>query len=332
MTSLQDLFWVFQCDFFIRAYLSGICAALLCAVLGVFIVLRRSSLIGEGIAHLSFGGIALGLFLSIYPLYTALLLSLVGTLAIYFLNRRKIVYSETAIGLIFSFGLAFGAVLASLAGGFSVDLFAYLFGSILTVSQNDLILFFALTVAVLAFVLLFYKELVYLTFDEQGARLSGIPVLKFEFAFNVMVALTVVVSIKIVGTLLISALLIAPAASSMQFSGSFRRTLLAAIVLGLFAVVVGLLLSFAVDVASGGAIVMLSMGIFVLSVAFKKYYVSRKASTIAAATCDYPDDDLVPGAREEGANATTTRRCHRALFFAELTPGSPDAFFVYRRF
>jgi len=269
-------------------------------VLGVFIVLRRSSLIGEGIAHLSFGGIALGLFLSIYPLYTALLLSLVGTLAIYFLNRRKIVYSETAIGLIFSFGLAFGAVLASLAGGFNVDLFAYLFGSILTVSQNDLILFFVLTVAVLAFVLLFYKELVYLTFDEQGARLSGIPVLKFEFAFNVMVALTVVVSIKIVGTLLISALLIAPAASSMQFSGSFRRTLLAAIVLGLFAVVVGLLLSFAVDVASGGAIVMLSMGIFVVSVAFKKYYVSRKASTIAAATCDYPDDDLVPGAREEG--------------------------------
>jgi len=300
MTGLQDLFWVFQYDFFIRAYLSGICAALLCAVLGVFIVLRRSSLIGEGIAHLSFGGIALGLFLSIYPLYTALLLSLVGTLAIYFLNRRKIVYSETAIGLIFSFGLAFGAVLASLAGGFNVDLFAYLFGSILTVSQNDLILFFVLTVAVLAFVLLFYKELVYLTFDEQGARLSGIPVLKFEFAFNVMVALTVVVSIKIVGTLLISALLIAPAASSMQFSGSFRRTLLAAIVLGLFAVVVGLLLSFAVDVASGGAIVMLSMGIFVVSVAFKKYYVSRKASTIAAATCDYPDDDLMPGAQEEG--------------------------------
>ncbi len=265
-----DLFWIFQYDFFVRAYLGGVCAAILCSVLGVFIVLRRSSLIGEGIAHLSFGGIALGLFLAIYPLYTALILALIGTFIIYILNSRKIVYSETAIGLMFSFGLAFGAVLASLAGGFNVDLFAYLFGSILTVSSQDLALIAVLTAVVLVFVVVFYRELVYLTFDQQGARLSGIPVLKFEFAFNVLVALTVVVSIKIVGTLLVSALLITPAASAMQFSHSFRRTLLAAIVLGLFSVVLGLLVSFAVDVASGGAIVLISMAVFAVCVIVKR--------------------------------------------------------------
>ncbi len=292
-----DLFWIFQYDFFVRAYMGGVCAALLCSVLGVFIVLRRSSLIGEGIAHLSFGGIALGLFLAIYPLYTALLLALIGTFIIYILNSRKIVYSETAIGLMFSFGLAFGAVLASLAGGFNVDLFAYLFGSILTVSSQDLVLIAVLTAVVMVFVIVFYKELVYLTFDQQGARLSGIPVLKFEFAFNVLVALTVVVSIKIVGTLLVSALLIAPAASAMQFSRSFRRTLLAAIVLGLFSVVLGLLVSFAVDVASGGAIVLISMAVFAVCVVVKRL-IKKSRPASSSSTCDDPDSGTMPDSAE----------------------------------
>lgn len=297
MAGLEGLFWVFQYDFFLRAYLSGIFAALLCSILGVFIVLRRSSLIGEGISHLSFGGIALGLFLAIYPLFTALLLALAGTFIIYFLNKRKIVYSETAIGLIFSFGLALGAVLASLAGGFNVDLFAYLFGSILTVSAQDLIFIAALTVAVLVFVVVFYKELMFLTFDEQGARLSGIPVLKFELAFNILVALTVVVSIKIVGSLLVSALLITPAASAMQFSRSFRSTLLSAMVLGLLAVVLGLIVSFAADVASGGAIVLISLGIFVACVALKKLKRSEQTST-EAPNCEFVDDGLLQGSDE----------------------------------
>src|SRR5512145_1504030 len=131
---------MFSYAFVQNGLVGGVAAALTCATLGVFIVLKRASLIGEGVAHLSFGGIAIGLFAGIYPLYTALVLSLLGTLAISYLQKKKLVYFETAIGIIFSFGLALGAVLASLSGGFNVDLFSYLFGDILTISNQDLIL------------------------------------------------------------------------------------------------------------------------------------------------------------------------------------------------
>lgn len=264
MASMDELFWVFGYEWFRNAYLAGICAGLLCSVLGVFIVLRRSSLIGEGIAHLSFGGIALGLFLAVYPLYTALVLALIGTLVIYLLSKRRVVYSETAIGLLFSLGLAMGAVLASMAGGFNVDLFNYLFGSILTVSNGDFFLVAVLSTVTIGFVLVFFKELMLLTFDEQGARLAGIPVIRFELAFNILVAFTVVVSIKIVGTLLVSALLITPAASAMQFSRSFRGTVLSAMVLSILSVVLGLLISFVFDIPSGGSIVLVSIVVFIV--------------------------------------------------------------------
>jgi zinc transport system permease protein len=287
----MDILSILQHDFLPRAFVGGACAALLCSILGVFIVLRRSSLIGEGIAHLSFGGIAVGLFFSIYPLYTALVLSLFGTLLIALLSRRQIVYSETAIGLIFSFGLALGAVLASLAGGFTVDLFAFLFGYILTITFMDLIVILVLTAVVLVFVLVFFKEMMHITFDEKGARVAGIPINWFDLAFNVLVALTVVVSIKVVGSLLISALLIIPAASAMQLSRSFKGTMLAAILLGLAAVVAGMVLSFFYDVATGGAIVLISIGIFVVCVGVKKLTGRGRQKIAAEASCASTETD-----------------------------------------
>jgi len=270
MFSLDDLTSMFQYGFFQRAFIGGICAALLCSIIGVFIVLRRQALIGEGVAHLSFGGIALGLFLSIYPLDTALVLSIIGIFAISYLQRKKIVYSEMAIGILISFGLAFGAVLASLSGGFGVDLFSYLFGSILTISPDDLLLIVILSVVVICFVIIFFKELMHLTFDEQGTRLAGIPIFLFEVAFNLVLAFAVVVSIKIVGTLLISALLIIPAASAMQLSKSFKATVYFSIVLGVVTVVAGLMLSYLYDIATGGAIVLLGIGVFILCVGLRK--------------------------------------------------------------
>jgi zinc transport system permease protein len=241
-------------------------------VLGVFIVLRRQSLIGEGVAHLAFGGIAAGLFFSIYPLYMALVFALFGTIAISLLQRRKIVYSETAIGILFSLGLALGAVLASMAGGFNVDLFGYLFGSILTVSQDDLIFVLVLASVVLGFALVFYKELLHMTFDEQGARLAGVPVSYMDLVFNIVVALTVVISIKIVGSLLVSSLIIIPAASSMQLSRSFKGTMVGGVVFSIVAVIDGLLISFFYDVAAGGAIVLISVVIFALCVLLKRFF------------------------------------------------------------
>jgi zinc transport system permease protein len=273
MNALQALIEMFTYPFVQHGLIGGIAAALICAMLGVFIVLKRASLIGEGVAHLSFGGIAIGLFAGIYPLYTALVLSLMGTLAISYLQKKKLVYFETAIGIIFSFGLALGAVLASLSGGFNVDLFSYLFGDILTISNQDLILIVLLTIAVVIFALVFYKELMQLTFDEQGARLAGVPVGMFDLVFNVMTALAVVVSIKIVGSLLVSSLLILPAASALQISHSFRSTITNSALIGVVCVIFGLFASFFYDIATGGAIVLINIAIFVLFVALRKYIV-----------------------------------------------------------
>ncbi|MEM4262498.1 MAG: metal ABC transporter permease [Thermoplasmata archaeon] len=281
-----ELVRMFGYEFVQNALLGGLCAAIICSILGVFIVLRRASLIGEGVAHLSFGGIAVGIFFAIYPLYTALILSVIGIFAISFLQRRKIVYAETAIGILFSFGLALGAVMASLGGGFSVDLFSYLFGDILTISKGDLVLILILTAVVLAFIALFFKELMHMTFDEQGARLSEVPTAWLDVAFNLIVALTVVVSIKIVGTLLVSSLIIIPAASSLQLAKSFKGTVRLSVLIGVISVLAGLVLSLIIShIATGGIIVMLSIGIFVICAVWKKL-ASRQVLAEPKRTCE----------------------------------------------
>jgi zinc transport system permease protein len=255
----------------VRAFIGGICAALLCSLMGVFVVLRRSSLVGEGLAHLSFGGIALGLVLSIYPMYIALLFSMVGILALYLMQRKKLVYYEVGIGIVFSFGLALGAILSSASGGFNIDIMSYLFGSIVTIGPQDVLFIAGLTAVVLCFILVFYKELFHLTFDTEGARLSGVPVGTFEVVFNLIIALTVVVSIKVVGSLLVTSLLIIPAASAMQISSSFRWTTGIAAVIGTASVILGLVLSGLYDLATGGLIVMVSIAIFLFCLFLRRY-------------------------------------------------------------
>ena len=275
MNGFEVLQELFSYPFVVNGFIGGVTAAIICSILGVFIVLRRASLIGEGIAHLSFGGIAVGLLAGLYPLGVALVFALLGTVAISVLHQKKLVYYETAIGILFSFGLAIGAVAASLAGGFDVDLFSYLFGNILTISDEDLLYILLLSMAVLAFCLLFYKELVAMTFDTMGARLAGVPVASFDLVFNVMVAFTVVVSIQIVGSLLVSALLIIPAASALQLSSSFRSTVLIGLVVAVLSVVTGLLLSFFFDIATGGAIVIFGTMAFVICVTLRRIAIDR---------------------------------------------------------
>jgi len=272
MNGIELIQYMFGFSFVQNGFIGGVAAALTCAVLGVFIVLKRSSLIGEGIAHMSFGGIAIGLFAGLYPLYTALVLSLFGTLAISFLHKRRMVYSETAIGILIAFGLALGAVIAKAAGGFNVDLLQYLFGDILTISREDVYLISALAVVVMIIVAIFYKEFMQLTFDEQGSRLAGVPVGALDLLFNVMVALAVVVSIKIVGSLLVSSLIILPAATALQISKSFKMTMVYSLIFSVVSVVSGLFASFFYDTATGGAIVLTSIALFIVAMFARKLF------------------------------------------------------------
>ncbi len=258
---------VFQYGFMQRALAAGIMIAIICSVIGTFIVLKRLSMIGDGLAHIALGGIALGLFLGVYPVISALIFSVLSALGINSLKRARI-YGDLAIAIFFSAGLAVAAVLLSLGRGVNVDLFSYLFGSILTVDETDLKIILGLGILTLGAVFIFYKELFYITFDEISARASGIPVERLNTLLTVLIAVTVVVSLKIVGILLVSSLLVVPVATALQISRSFRGTMLSSMIFAIFSVVLGLIISFYFNLAPGGAIVLTSITVLLIIMIF----------------------------------------------------------------
>lgn len=250
-----------QYGFMQRALAGGLIIAVICPVVGVFLVLRRLALIGDGMAHVAFGGIALGMFINslkwpfkIYPVLTALALCVVSAFGIQRLQRAR-VYGDVAIAIFFSFGLALGVIFISLSKGFTVDLFTYLFGNILLVSDVDLALIGSLGAAIIGLIVAFYKELFYITFDEEAAQANGLPVERLNMLLIILIALTVVVSMRIVGLLLVSSMLVIPAATALQLSRSFRQTIFISVGLGVTAVIVGLIGAYEFDLSAGGSIV-----------------------------------------------------------------------------
>lgn len=269
MTLATELWDLLSYGFFQRALLGGAMAAIACAAVGVFILLRKEAMVGHGIAHVSFGGVAVGVYLvsvgayvgseGTFPLITALLVSVAAMLTITGLRRRGIAGSDAAIAMVTALGFAAGIIIISLSGGFSVDLFSFLFGNVLTITWAELALTMVLGGVIVAFMLVFYKELLSITFDEDAARLSGLPVGALGVAFDVLVAFTIVMSIKVVGIILVSALLAVPGITAFQLRRSFRGTMVAAVVLSVATVVLGIFLSAIYEVATSGLIVVVSM-------------------------------------------------------------------------
>ncbi len=270
-TTTNGLWELLEYGFFQRALMGGAIAAIACAIVGVFILLRKEAMVGHGIAHVSFGGVAIGVYmvsLGIYvgsedtfPLVTALLVSVAAMLAITALRRRGIAESDAAIAMVTAMGFALGIIIISMADGFSVDLFSFLFGNVLTITWQELALTLVLGTVIVLFVLVFYKELLSITFDESAARLSGLPVRGLGIAFDVLVAFTIVMSIKVVGIILVSALLAIPGITAFQLRLSFRGTMLAAVAFGVLAVVLGIFLSAIYEVATSGLIVVVSLAL-----------------------------------------------------------------------
>jgi len=252
-------------QFFQYALIGGVLATLACAWIGLFLILRKESMIVDGIAHTAFGGIAIGVFFSINPILPALLISAIAVLGISYMRKKGLAQSDSAIAVMLALGFSTGLIIISLAGGFSVELFSYLFGSILTISYADLIIVSALSISALLFLSIFYKELLCISFDEESSRLTGIPVEVISTAFNIMVAVTIVVSIKIIGIILVIALIVIPALSALQLRLSFKKTMAATVILGITGVVAGLFLSAAYDVATSGVIVFALLGMFIIS-------------------------------------------------------------------
>lgn len=269
MTSMNILYFL-QYTFIQRAYLAGIFIAVLCAVLGLFLVLRRLSLIGDGLSHVSFGAIALGLFLGIYPFYVAVPLALVGAYIIMKLTQKGNVYGDAAIGIVSSVGIAGGVLLASLSSGFNVDLFSYLFGNILAVSSQEVYLSIALSVLVLAILFLFYNDLFSATFDEEYARITGVSVSRVNTILIFLTAITVVLAIKVVGIMLASSMLILPATTALQFAKGFREALVIASLSAIFSILFGITFSFFLNLPPGATVVMVNFVIFSLALLFSR--------------------------------------------------------------
>jgi len=261
---------LFGYRFFQYALIGGSIAALTCALIGLFVILRKEAMIGDGVAHISFGGIALGLFLGVNPLVTALAFSVVGVLLISYMRRRGLAQSDSAIAVMLAVGFSTGLIIISLAGGFNVELFSFLFGSILTISGFDLALIAVLGLSTLLVVGVFYKELLSITFDEEASRLMGIPVGVLSTVFNVLVAVTIVLSIKVVGMILVAALLVLPGLTALQLDRPFRGTAVVSIVVGVACVLAGVLVSALFDVATSGVIVFTLVAVFLFTAAYRR--------------------------------------------------------------
>lgn len=255
-----------------RALVAGSLIAVLCSVLGVFLVLRRFSLIGDGLAHVTFGSVALSLVLGFSPVYVtvaAIPLVLLSSLGILRLTERARIYGDAAIGIVSSLGIACGVLLASVAGGFNVDLFSYLFGNILAVNNTDLLTAAVLFVIVMLAVAFFYRDLFAITFDEELAISSGIRASAINTVLVLLTSLTVVLAMKVVGIMLISALLILPAVAALQVARSFLATIVASGCFATVSVVIGIFGSFVLNLPTGGTIVVVNFLLFMLAFVWK---------------------------------------------------------------
>ncbi len=263
-----------------RAIISGVAIAILCSVVGLFLVLRRYSLFGDAIAHSSFGGIAAGLLIGIYPLWGAYIVSLFSALIITRIRQKFDISGDAAVAVLLSSGIAVGLILISLSGGFTVDIFSFLFGSILLVSVEDTILILGLTGVILIVILLLYRELIYSTFNEEQAKVSGIPVEKINYLIVFIAGITVVTSIQLVGILLISALFVIPNVTAIMYGRSFKQTAILSSSFAVSSVVIGILLSYVLDITPAGTIVLISITILATSMGLKSLGLMNRSSFI----------------------------------------------------
>ncbi|RDU35395.1 metal ABC transporter permease [Neobacillus piezotolerans] len=275
---------ILRYEFLQNTFLSGALIGVIAPLLGVFIVVRRLSLIADALSHVTLSGIAaslllekkLGLSGAINPLYMGMAFSVAGSLFIEKLRDVYKHYQELAIPIILSGGIGIGVIFISLADGFNADLFSYLFGSVTAVSRVDVWTIAAISVFVLAVVVLLYKELFLLSFDEEHAKASGIASKAIHFVFIVMVALVIAASMRIVGILLVSSLMTLPVAASMRIAKGFKQAIFLSVAFGEISVIGGLFAAYYLDLAPGGTIVLLAIAILVGAIIYKKAGLKRR--------------------------------------------------------
>ncbi|MGE0739294.1 metal ABC transporter permease [Sulfurimonas sp.] len=261
---------MFEYDFMQRAFIAGIIIAILASISGTFVVLRRYSLIGETLSHSALLGVAVGLVAEFNPLWSAVLFALFAAWLIEYLRSAFSLYSDAVLAILLSGSLASAVIIVSLGGAFNNSLFSYLFGSILAVSSDDIVVIAVFGAISLFLLLLFSKEFYFIAYDEEVAKTSGIKVDFLNLLLVSIVAIIIALSIRVVGSLLISALMIIPTIAALQFRVGFLKTVLISLCIALLSVFSGMTLSFHFSLPSGATIVLCVLFIFILSLVINR--------------------------------------------------------------
>jgi zinc transport system permease protein len=255
---------IFDYEFMVRALIGGAMVGALAPALGMFLVLRRFALIADTLSHVAFMGVAIGIITKTFPPLAALGATSLAAVAIDQLRARRMMPGDAALAVFLYASLAIAVVVISLAGGFNVDLFAYLFGSVLTIDPTDLWLVAGLMVVVIGFVGLFFSELGQSSFDSDLARTSGVPVGWISLVLAVLTGATITLSMRMVGVLLVGALIVIPVIASLRLATGLRTAVVLAMALGVFSSLLGLTIAFYANVAAGGAVVLTAVGLLIL--------------------------------------------------------------------
>lgn len=252
----MEIFEMFQYGFMQRALIAGLLVGLIAPLVGLFICLRRMSMISDALSHVCLSGVAAGLLGGVNPVLSASIFAVFGAIILERLRRFYTNYSELSIAIVLSTGVALAAILLSLGKGLGASFTSYLFGSIVAVSSTDIIIIVAIGLVILALVVLLYKELFFISFDEDGARVAGVPVDFINVFFTALTALTIAIAMRIVGILLVSSLMILPVATALQLAKNFKTALWLGILFSEISVVVGLFFSYWLNLAPGGSMIL----------------------------------------------------------------------------
>jgi len=256
---------LFQYSFMVRAFLAGVIVAIIAPLIGSFLVVRRISFIADALSHVALTGVAIGLLIGVNPLITTIFCTIITAYIIEEIRSSEHISAESILAMILPGGLALALILMSVANGFNANLFSYLFGSITTVTQQDVWIIVALGVGIVSVLLLFYRQFTYTSFDEESARASGIPVRLVNQVFMALIALTVSLAMKVVGALLIGALMIIPVITAMQIVKGFKVSIIFSVITALISVMGGLVFSYYANLPAGATIVIVSILIFIIT-------------------------------------------------------------------
>jgi zinc transport system permease protein len=283
-SDLPFIFAIFEHTFLRNAVLAGLIMGFITPLIGSFVIIRRLSFIADTLSHFSLAGLSIGLFLINIvgltfigsPLYLAIISAIIGAFFIEILRNYYQNYKEISMPIVMSLGTALSALFISLSGGWSTDIYNFLFGSLLTVGGDYLVLITVFTLFTLSLIVIFYKQIVLISFDELYGRLLGIKVRSFQFISTLVLALIVSLSIVSVGVLLVSSLMIIPVAAAMKVGKSFRNTITISIIFSEISVIGGLWVSYEMGIPTGATIVLINIFILFLVGFFKRFYVNKR--------------------------------------------------------